>query len=109
MGWQLIFGSIFLWVIAISTENVFEINWSIDFIISLFGLAILGTALAFWLWFLVLEKVELSFANSYSFLVPVFGILMGVLFFNEVFNIQKTLGVAVIIIGIVLINLPSRK
>jgi drug/metabolite transporter (DMT)-like permease len=67
MGWQLIFGSIFLWIIAISTENVFEVNWNSSFIISLFGLAILGTALAFWLWFLILERVELSVANSYNF------------------------------------------
>ena len=107
MGWQLIFGSIFLWVIAISTENVFEINWSIDFIISLFGLAILGTALAFWLWFLVLEKVELSFANSYNFLVPVFGIIMGILFYDEKIGLLTGIGIAIIIVGLLLVNSAS--
>jgi len=104
MGWQLIFGSIFLWIIAISTENVFEINWNSSFLFSLFGLAILGTAIAFWLWFLVLEKVDLSFANSYSFLVPVFGIVMGILFYDEQIGLLTGTGIVIIIIGLLIIN-----
>jgi drug/metabolite transporter (DMT)-like permease len=104
MGWQLIFGSIFLWIVALSTENIFEINWNTNFIISLFGLAILGTALAFWLWFQVLEKVELSYANSYSFLVPVFGIVMGILFYDEKIGLLTGIGISIIIIGLVLVN-----
>lgn len=107
MGWQLIFGSIFLWGIAISTENIFEVNWNSSFVISLFGLAIFGTAVAFWLWFQVLEKVELSFANSYSFLVPVFGLIMGVLFYDEKIDLLKGTGIAIIIFGLLLVNSAS--
>ena len=69
MGWQLIFGAIVLWVIAFATENPSEVNWTSYFIISLLGLSIFGTALAYWLWFRVLENVDLVFANSFSFLV----------------------------------------
>jgi len=109
MGWQLIFGALVLWVIALTTENPTEINWNKHFIISLLGLSIFGTALAYWLWFKVLENVDLVYANSFSFLVPALGILMGLTFFKEVFDVQKAIGVALIFIGIVIIYLPIRR
>ena len=108
MGWQLIFGAIVLWILAFTTENQTEINWSTNFIISLLALSLFGTALAYWLWFKVLETVDLVFANSFSFLVPAFGILMGVFIFKESFTVQVAIGITVIFIGIVLINLPKN-
>ena len=108
MGWQLIFGAIVLWILAFTTENQTEINWSTNFIISLLVLSLFGTALAYWLWFKVLETVDLVFANSFSFLVPAFGILMGVFIFKESFTVQVAIGITVIFIGIVLINLPKN-
>jgi len=109
MGWQLVLGSVFLWVIALSTENPSEIEWNTHFISSLLGLAILGTALAYWLWFFVLEKVSLSYANSYSFLAPIFGLLLGVLFYNESISLQTGIGIGVILLGIIMVNLPVRS
>ena len=108
MGWQLIFGAIVLWVIAFLSENQSEINWSTNFIISLLGLSLLGTALAYWLWFKVLENVDLVFANSFSFLVPAFGVLMGVFIFDETFDMHSAIGISIIFVGIILINLPQR-
>lgn len=108
MGWQLIFGAIVLWVIAFLSENQSEINWSTNFIISLLGLSLFGTALAYWLWFKVLENVDLVFANSFSFLVPAFGVLMGVFLFDESFDMHSAIGISIIFVGIILINLPQR-
>ncbi|WP_154224705.1 DMT family transporter [Marinicella rhabdoformis] len=108
MGWQLIFGSVFLWLLAISTENQRDIDWTIEFIISLSGLSLLGTSLAYWLWFKALEQVDLVFANAFSFLAPAFGISIGILFFNETFSMTTVIGLTVIFTGIVLINLPQK-
>lgn len=109
MGWQLIFGSIVLWVISFLSENQTEINWSTNFIISLLGLSLFGTALAYWLWFKVLESVDLVFANSFSFLVPAFGVLMGVFLFDESFDMHSAIGISIIFVGIILVNLPYKN
>jgi len=109
MGWQLIIGSFFLAVIAFFTEDMSAITWNSSFILSLLGLAILGTSLAYWLWFRVLGAVELNRANAFSFLVPIFGLVMGVVFYNEHIGILTAVGIVLTVLGIVLSNWPKEK
>lgn len=108
MGLQLVIGSFFLAVIAFSTEDVTAITWNIPFVFSLLGLALPGTAVAYWLWCRVLRQVELNRANAFSFLVPVFGLSMGVMFFQENIGALKAAGIALSVLGIILANLPRR-
>lgn len=109
MGWQLIIGSFFLTVIAFFTEDMSVVTWNNSFILSLLGLALPGTALAYWLWFRVLGAVELNRANAFSFLVPIFGLVMGVAFYNEYIGPLAAVGIALTVLGIVLSNLPEAK
>lgn len=104
MGWQMIFGSLCLVAIALMTEDVMAINWSWSFLVSLVGLALPGTALAYWLWYRILGDVALNRANAFSFLVPVFGLTMGVIFYQESFEGLTATGVGLTIVGIVLVN-----
>jgi drug/metabolite transporter (DMT)-like permease len=77
MGWQLIIGSVFFGLIALLTEDVASVIWNSQFVLVLVGLALPGTALAYWLWFVILRQMKLTHANVFSFLVPVFGLTMG--------------------------------
>lgn len=109
MGWQLIIGSFFLAVIALFTEDMSAITWNISFVLSLLGLALPGTALAYWLWFRVLGAIELNRANAFSFLVPIFGLVMGVVFFKEHISILAAVGIVLTVLGIILANWPKEK
>ncbi len=100
MGWQLFLGGLILWIVALSTENISDVVWSEDFVLSLIGLVLLGTVLVYWLWFSILEKTPLNYANSYAYLVPVFGISMGVIFYQETFTLQTFIGITIIVLGI---------
>lgn len=82
MGWQLILGSILLALIAIITEDPATVKWSPAFLFSLLGLSLPGTALAYWLWCDALKITELNRANVFSFLVPIFGLVMGMVFYG---------------------------
>lgn len=104
MGWQLILGSIPLAVIALATEQPTAINWSGRFVFSLLSLSLLGTALVYWLWCVVLQRVELNRANAFSFLIPVFGLAMGVGFYGERLAWMEISGVALALLGIILVN-----
>jgi drug/metabolite transporter (DMT)-like permease len=101
---QLLIGALPLAVAAAVTESPTDITWSSTFLFSLVGLALPGTALVFWLWLTVLETTTLTRANAFTFLVPLFGFAMGVVFYAEHVTVPLVVGMAVTIAGIVAVN-----
>lgn len=69
------------------------------------ALVVLGSSLAFWLWFEAL-RVELNRANAYTFLVPIFGLMIGAAFFRELLEAVQAAGVILVLTGIFLVQ-PS--
>lgn len=100
MGLQLVVGSIPLAVIAIGTEDPTTVRWTAEFLGSLIGLSLAGTALAYWMWCKVLMSVELSHANAFTFLAPMFGLGMGVGFYGEQIPAVAIAGIALTLLGI---------
>lgn len=107
MGLQLLIGSIPLAIIAGITEDSAAINWSLTFIAALLALALFGSALVYVLWMSVLAEVPLNRANAFSFLVPVFGLTIGVVSYGETLGLLKLTGVTLVIIGVVLVTRGS--
>lgn len=108
MGFQMLIGSAPLAVAALLLEDQTAIQWISVFIVSLLGLALFGSALVYWLWFSVLEEVELSRAIVFSFLVPIFGLTIGAVFFGERPSVVQFSGILLVIAGIVFANLNGR-
>ncbi|WP_420402430.1 DMT family transporter [Nisaea sp.] len=104
MGLQLLIGSIPLAVIALIMEEPTEIDFSLEFVATLLVLSLFGSALVYWLWFSVLEKVPLNSANAFSFLIPIFGLTMGVLFYGESIGLNEIVGIALAILGVALVT-----
>lgn len=103
-GTQLLIGMIPLILIATITEAPSEVNWSVTFVFVLFGLALPGTAIAYWLWLSVLETLPLNRANAYTFLVPVFGLAIGIGLYGEALTASVVLGASLTLLGIVAVN-----
>jgi len=108
MGIQLLIGSIPLSIAAYFMEDQSTMQWTPTFIASLLGLALFGSALVYWLWFSVLETVALNRAVAFSFLVPVFGLAIGAMFFGERLSGIQFSGIALAILGIAIVNLQGR-
>ncbi len=104
MGLQLLIGSIPLAIAAGLTEDPTAIQWTFTFITVLLILAVFGSALVYVVWMSVLSEVPLNQANAFSFLIPVFGLTMGVLFYNESLSLLKLAGIVLTIIGVVLVT-----
>jgi len=102
MGLQLLIGALPLGLIAVLTEAPSDIAWSPIFMLSLLGLSIPGTAIAFWLWQVTLSKLELSKANVFSFLVPVFGFTIGSVFFGERLTLLVVVGTVIATAGVLI-------
>ena len=104
MGLQLLIGSGPLLALALFSEDVTSINWTASFISVLLILSLLGTALVYWLWISVLETTPLNQANAFSFLIPIFGLTLGLLFFGEELSWPQMFGISLTLAGIVLVT-----
>jgi drug/metabolite transporter (DMT)-like permease len=104
VGIQLVLGGIPLAVAAFAFEQPSEVTWSLEFIWILLSLSLFGSALVYWLWFSVLEKIELNRANAFSFLVPVLGLMIAAAFFGERIGWMALAGIALTILGVGLVN-----
>lgn len=89
---------------AMLRDQALMIVWSWTFVVSLLGLALFGTALAYWLWFTLLGRVPLSRANAFTFLTPFIGFALGMAFFGERADIAAILGLLLTAVGIVLVE-----
>ncbi|HEX7012637.1 MAG TPA: DMT family transporter, partial [Steroidobacteraceae bacterium] len=72
------------------------------------SLAVIGTALPFVLWFELLRRAPLTQLNGFSFLTPVFGLLIGALWFDERTSRLQIGGIALCLIGIYLLSRPPH-
>jgi drug/metabolite transporter (DMT)-like permease len=109
MGLQLLIGAVPLAVLSLLTEDVSSMIWSPDLVVILVILSIAGTSIAFWLWFEVLENVELNRANAFTFLVPILGLAIGAVFFEERFGWNQAAGIALILAGIACVQRDGRR
>lgn len=103
MAAQTLLGAVPLAVAAVLREQPSAIVWSLTFIASLLGLALFGTALAYWLWFTLLERVPLSRANAFTFLTPFIGFALGVAFFGERPGVSAFIGLLLAAAGVLLV------
>tara|TARA_R110002096_G_scaffold205630_3_gene391590 strand:- start:242 stop:1186 length:945 start_codon:yes stop_codon:yes gene_type:complete len=102
MGSQLLIGGVPLAVGALVLEDPRTVVWNYEFVLILASLALFGSSLAYWLWSDILKKTELNRANVFSFLVPVFGLSLGALFFNERIGGFEVTGIVLSLVGIAL-------
>lgn len=104
MGFQLLVGAVPLALLSVLTEDVTSLIWSIELVILLIALSVLGTSLAFWLWFAALEKADLNRANAFTFLVPILGLAIGAVLFEEQLGWSQVVGAVLVLAGIVLVQ-----
>ena len=102
-GLQLLFGAMALAVGAQAVGTSWHIAWTSQFIASLIGLVVFGTALMTALWHYLLTQASLNRLNTFTFLTPIFGLLLGGLFFDERFGWIQAVGIGVTILAIQLV------
>ncbi len=100
MGFQLLIGGIPLGVISVNQNDILVPQWGYTYIWILSVLAILGTALPFILWFWLMDKAPLYKLNVFSFLTPVFGLSIGMMYFSESLSAIQWIGVLAIALSI---------
>lgn len=99
-GGQFVLGAVPLAIAAWLFERPVLVVWSPSFVLVLLALGLLGTALAFALWFSLLHRDELTRLNTFTFLTPVFALLIGALAFNERLAPVEIAGMGLVLTGV---------
>lgn len=108
IGWQFLIGAVPLAIASAGMEDSTDIQWSLTFVAILTTLALFGSALVYVIWLSVLSEVALNKANAFSFLVPVFGLTIGVLFYDETIGVAAILGIGLALLGVGLVSGQSE-
>jgi drug/metabolite transporter (DMT)-like permease len=107
---QMVFGLIPLLLIGIPLEgNPFKFRWTPMAVISLFYLAIVGSVIAFLLYYWLMKNMDVTKTMLIALVTPVFAVLLGMGVLNERLAWRTLAGSVMIIGGIALIVLRRRR
>ena len=73
-------------------------------IVALLALAILGTALAFVMYYKLLEVADASYVSMITYVIPVFGVVLGVFLLDETVTSLMIVGCGFILLGVMVVN-----
>ena len=102
---QLLLATLFMIPLALLFERPFELpapSWPA--LGSLLALSVFGTALAFVIYYYLIERVSATYVSMVTYLVPIFGVILGVLVLNERLGWNAYLGCALILLGVMIVN-----
>ena len=105
----LIWGTIVIFPITMIIEQPWNLSPRLDSTISLIYLGIFPTGIAWLLRFHILKKNGLVFQAQVAYLIPIFGIILGYIFLNEIITPKVIVAVAAVVLGIYFVRKSSFR
>jgi len=102
---QLLVATIYMVPLALYFERPFSLSWpSLQAVGSLVALAVIGTALAFVVYYKIIEVAGATHLSVVTYILPVFGVILGVLILNEQLTWNAYVGCGLILSGVMVVN-----
>jgi len=109
-GGQMVFGLIPLLLVGIPLEgNPWNFHWTRMAVVALFYLAIVGSVVAFLLYYWLVQHMDVTKTMLIALVTPVIAVTLGVMVLREELNWRTFAGGALIISGIGLIVLKKAR
>ena len=108
-------GSILIWAIiiliplTIFLEKPWNINPSTESTISLIYLGVISTGLAWLLRFRILKNNGLIFKSQVSYLIPIFGMVLGYIFLKEIITSKIIISLIAVLVGLYFVKKADFK
>jgi drug/metabolite transporter (DMT)-like permease len=91
--WQMLFGIVPLFIYGGFLEgNPLRFNWTTSAFFCVLFLAIFGTVVAFWLYYWLLQQMDVTKAMLIAFVTPLIAVVIGAYYRNETLGIQTFIG-----------------
>jgi drug/metabolite transporter (DMT)-like permease len=99
------FGAVYIWVFALLSGANPAPPTHLDTIVAVLWLGLLGSFVAFVLFYFLIANMGATVASMVTYLFPVVGVTLGVVFLNELFEVRLAIGTALVVVGIVVVSL----
>lgn len=98
----MLFGTLLMVPVAWTTERDMAIRWGARPILAVLYLALVGSALAFTLYYWLLRRLPASRLALINYATPVVAVLVGTLFLGEPFTARIAIGALLVVSGVAL-------
>lgn len=102
-AWQMLAGGIALGIVALAVPQR-AIDWDWAFIGGLAYSVVLASAVAWWLWSIVLQRLPTTVASLCSLGVPIVSVLLAWMILHEQPSSMEILGMALVLLGLVAVS-----
>ena len=107
---QMLFGLVPLLLIGIPLEgNPFKFHWTWMAIVSLFYLAVVGSVIAFILYYWLVQNMDVTKSMMIALVTPVVAVILGMVVLHEQLSWRTVVGGAMIMSGIGLIVIQNAR
>ena len=89
-------------------EQPWNLSPSVDSMIALLYLGVFPTGVAWLLRFNILKNNGLVFQSQVAYLIPIFGVILGYIFLNELITSKVIVSLLLVILGIYLVKTSNK-
>jgi drug/metabolite transporter (DMT)-like permease len=104
-GGTLVFAALDMWVLAMLTDGGIVVPRELDTLVAVVWLGILGSFVAYVLFFFLIENLGATLATMVTYIFPVVGVAIGVLLLDELLDARLIIGTSLVLVGIVVVGL----
>ena len=104
-GGTLLFAAIDAWVLALVADGGIVLPTELSAIVAIAWLGVIGSFVAYLLFFFLIEHLGATMASMVTYLFPVVGVALGVTLLGEPMDVRLAGGTILVLIGIVVVSL----
>lgn len=108
-AWQLIVGSLPLFVGSLAIERDVKVVWNGEFLGLLLFLALIGTSFTSVVWYWLVQREDVGRLSISLFLVPLLGLAIAVVTLGEELSLLKAVGVFIALVGVGIAMIEASK
>jgi len=101
----LVFAALYVWILAFAVDGNLALPTQPGTIVALLWLGLLGSFVAYLLYFYLLANMGATVSTMVTYLFPVVGVSIGVVALNEVLDLRLLLGTGLVVLGIGIVGL----
>jgi len=105
----LVSATLIMWIVAPVLESPFSIPQLSLTWVAVLWLGVLGSGLALILWYYLLHEIGPTRTGMVTYIFPLGGVILGVIFLDEQLSWQLAIGALLIISSILVVNWQSKK
>ena len=109
IGWSMLYGVTFMTIFALVRGDAFAVDWSATYLGGLLYLAVIGSVLAFGVYFTLLGRIGAARAGYTTVMYPVVALVVSTFAENYHWSLLAVLGLAAVLTGNLLVLGGRRK